>query len=123
LKVIKAIIIKKPNFQIVKYKSSFIWKMLSQAELETEGSRFATIFGSPATSQHRGYSHHIVIVVVCESLLIQLNPEPRISVSRPWREPQRRYKSESRRIEQSKTTFVLSKPSSSSFSSGCEDPT
>jgi len=38
----------KPNFQVVKWESTFIWKMpLSQAELETEGSCLATMFGSP----------------------------------------------------------------------------
>jgi len=43
-------IFKKPNFQVVKWKSTFIWKMLSQAELETKGSsRLATNFGSPST--------------------------------------------------------------------------
>jgi len=31
-------IFKKPNFQVVKWKSTFIWKMLSQAELVTERS-------------------------------------------------------------------------------------
>jgi len=30
-------IFRKPNFQVVKWKSTFIWKILSQAELETEG--------------------------------------------------------------------------------------
>ena len=42
-------IFKKPNFQAVKWESTFIWKMLYQAELETEGSRLAIIFGSPPT--------------------------------------------------------------------------
>ena len=42
-------IFKKPNFQPVKWKYTFIRKMLSQAELEIEGSRLATIFGSPPT--------------------------------------------------------------------------
>jgi len=32
-----------------KLKSTFIWKMLSQAELETERSHLATIFGLPPT--------------------------------------------------------------------------
>jgi len=45
-------IFKKPNFQVVKWKSTFIWKMLSQAELETDGSRLATIFGLPLTPPH-----------------------------------------------------------------------
>jgi len=36
-------IFKKPNFQVVKCKPTFIWKMLSQAELETEGS--GLVFG------------------------------------------------------------------------------
>jgi len=42
-------IFKKPNLQVVKWKSTFIWKILSQAELETEGSCLSTIFGSPPT--------------------------------------------------------------------------
>jgi len=42
-------IFQKPNFQVVKWKSTFIRKMLSQAELETEGSGLATIFGLPPT--------------------------------------------------------------------------
>ena len=42
-------IFKKPNFQAVKWMSTFIRKMFSQAELETEGSQLATIFGSPPT--------------------------------------------------------------------------
>ena len=42
-------IFKKLNFQVVKWKSTFICKMLSQSELETEVSRLATIFGSPPT--------------------------------------------------------------------------
>jgi len=45
-------ILKKPNFQVVKWKSTFIWKMRSQAELQTEGSCFATIFGSPSTPRN-----------------------------------------------------------------------
>jgi len=44
-------IFKKPNFQVIKWKSTLIWKMLSQAELETEGSHLATIFGFPPTPQ------------------------------------------------------------------------
>ena len=40
-------IFKKPNLQVVKCKPTFIWKMLSQAELRTEGSGLATIFGLP----------------------------------------------------------------------------
>ena len=42
-------IFKKPNFQVVKCKPTFIWKILSQ--LETEGSGLATIFGLPPTPQ------------------------------------------------------------------------
>jgi len=42
-------ILMKPNFQVVKWESTFMWKMLSQAELETDGSCLATIFGSPPT--------------------------------------------------------------------------
>jgi len=38
---------KEPNFQVVKCKPTFIWKMLSKARLETEGSGLATIFGLP----------------------------------------------------------------------------
>jgi len=49
-------IFKKPNFQVVKFKSTFIWKILSQAELETEGLCLATIFGSPLTSWLKGLS-------------------------------------------------------------------
>jgi len=37
-------IFKKPNFQVVKWKSTFIWKILSQAEWETEGSRLVQSF-------------------------------------------------------------------------------
>ena len=47
-------IFKKPNFQVVKCKSTFISKMLSQAELETEWSDFATIFGLPPTPRWAG---------------------------------------------------------------------
>jgi len=42
-------IFKKPNFQVIKWKSTFIWKTLSQAEMEHEGSRLAIIFGLPPT--------------------------------------------------------------------------
>jgi len=44
-------IFKKPNFKVVKSKPTFIWKMLSRAELETEGSGLAAIFGLPPTPQ------------------------------------------------------------------------
>ena len=37
-------IFKKPNFQVPEWKSTFIWKMLSQAEWETEGSRLVQSF-------------------------------------------------------------------------------
>ena len=43
-------IFQQPNFQVVKWKSTFNWKMPSQAELETKGSRLATIFGLPHLS-------------------------------------------------------------------------
>jgi len=55
-------IIKKPNFQVVKCKPTFIWKMLSQAELETEGSGLATIFGLPPTPRQ---DRHLSCLWVC----------------------------------------------------------
>jgi len=42
-------IFKKPNCQVVKWKSTFIWKILSRRNWKTEGSRLATIFGLPPT--------------------------------------------------------------------------
>jgi len=49
-------IFKKPNFQVVKCKPTFIWKMRSQAELETEGSGLATMLGLlRPTGTRRGY--------------------------------------------------------------------
>ena len=42
-------IFKKRNSQVVEWKSTFIRKILSQAELETEGSGLATILGLPPT--------------------------------------------------------------------------
>jgi len=56
-------IFKKPNFQVVKAwsKFTFIWKMLSQTELETKGSRLATIFSlSPTPLPH-------TLLSVCET--------------------------------------------------------
>jgi len=63
-------IFKKPNFQVVKYKSMFIWKMLSQAELETEGLRFMAIFGLPPSPRWRGKTR--VIPDLSENLILRV---------------------------------------------------
>jgi len=65
-------IFKKLNFKLVKWQSTFIWNVLSQAELETEGLCLATIFGLPPTPPHgvwfgkELYTWHFLINVCYE---------------------------------------------------------